>query len=114
MRHFYHSASVVALFLAATGSAWAGESYGPYLGGYGAFVMPDSVDVDGDADGDGIKDYAKATFDNGFGVGAIAGYDYGAIRFEAEVGYRMFDGARIEDLALGLPAAARSRPATST
>lgn len=102
MRHFYHSASVVALILAAS-NAWAGESYGPYLGGYGTFVMPDSVDVDGDADGDGIKDYAKATFDNGWGVGSITGYDYGALRFEAEVGYRMFDGSRIEDLALGLP-----------
>ncbi len=92
---------VAAAALLAGGSAFAGESYGPYLGGYGVFVMPDSVDVDGDADGDGVKDDAKATFDNGWGVGAIAGYDYGAFRFEAEVGYRMFDGAKIKDLVLG-------------
>lgn len=65
----------------------AAESYGPYLGGYGAYVIPEKSDYDF-PNGPGSADI---DFDNGWGIGALFGYDYGEFRFEADVGYRNFD-----------------------
>lgn len=93
-----------ALVLAGGASTAFAESSlgpGPYLGGYGAFVIPQGIDIEGDADGDGIDDKAKVEFDNGWGVGSLLGYDYGAIRVEADIGYRSFDATDIKNLRLG-------------
>ncbi|MCF4165204.1 OmpA family protein [Zavarzinia compransoris] len=98
---FVSRSALVALMMAVGApAAVADQMVGPYLGGYGAFVMPSSVDVEGDADGDGNQDVATMEFDNGFGVGALFGYDYGEFRFEADVGYRSFDTDKLTDLML--------------
>ena len=97
---FVSRSALVAVMLAVGApAAVADQLVGPYLGGYGAFVMPDSVDIEGDIDGDGNQDTSTLEFDNGFGVGALFGYDYGDFRFEADVGYRMFDANELTNIA---------------
>lgn len=94
------SSVVLGALLIAGGAtaARAESSYGPYIGGYGAFVIPQDLDAEGDIEGDGNKDQSTVELDNGWGVGALLGYDYGAFRFEADIGYRSFDANRLSDI----------------
>ncbi|MFA5123427.1 OmpA family protein [Zavarzinia sp.] len=84
------AALVGGILAAGAAPAWAEGSSGPYIGGYLGYSIPSSIDAAGDFNGNGTADSGKLDLDNGFGGGALFGYDYGAIRAEAQVDYRSF------------------------
>ncbi|TDP46946.1 OmpA family protein [Zavarzinia compransoris] len=101
-------ALAAAFLAAATAGARAESSEGPYLGGYFSYSFPGSVDAKGNLGGNAaIPDSGELELDNGFGGGALFGYDYGAFKAEAEVAYRNYGNDKYGKLTLdGSPSAA--------
>ena len=95
------SALVAVLIAAGASAAEAEDITGPYLGGYIGYSIPSSVDAAGNIGGSAtVDDSADLELDNGLGLGALFGYDYGALRAEAEVAYRQYDNDKYKSLVL--------------
>jgi len=92
---------------ALSAGAQAASLEGPYLGGYFSYSFPGDIDAAGNIGGNAATpDSGKLELDNGFGGGALFGYDYGAIRAEAEVAYRNYGNDKYGNLTIdGSPSA---------
>ena len=80
----------IAVALASTGLATpaVARDHSPYVGVEGGVLFVEDMDVDYD---DGVLDLANAvtvTHNTGFDVDVIAGYDFGMLRLEGELGYK--------------------------
>ncbi|PWR21688.1 outer membrane protein [Zavarzinia compransoris] len=69
-----------------------------YLSLYGGLAIPQETDIDYD-DGT-ISATGTLEFDNGFRVGAAAGYNWAGPRFEIEVGYNSFEASKLKDVSI--------------
>ena len=89
MRHILIGTALALVFAApayAEPSIFADKDAGAYVGIEGGMWFPDKLKVEIDFGGYGA-DYSAAR-DVGYDIDVIAGYDFGMIRLEGELGYK--------------------------
>jgi OmpA-OmpF porin, OOP family len=79
---------LVAASIAAIAAPATARDGSPYVGIEGGILFPADTDVGVRADGEQLDDLFRIKYKRGFDVDVIAGYDFGLVRAEAELGWK--------------------------
>lgn len=91
----YLLAAVAAASLASPALARDGQ---PYVGLEGGYIVKADTDFDVELNGVDFDDAVELDYKNGYDLDAVAGYDFGAVRAEAELGYKRLKIDNIEGI----------------
>lgn len=91
LKYLLTAAATVAL--SSPGLARDGQ---PYVGLEGGYIVKADTDFDIDVQGVEFDDSVELNYKSGYDVDAILGYDFGALRAEAEIGHKRLKVSGIE------------------